>query len=249
MITPRVVLATGHMVDLPDRATPRFPADQVPRVTGEVRDALAAWQVGPGSTVVCGGARGADLIVAEEALARGARILLCLALPREEFIRRSVDIPGTDWAARFERIAGLAEIRVLGDANGGGRHDVFARANAWMVDVAPVVRSPPARDRRVGRPAWGWFRRDGRHGPAARCAGPGLARPGHQPHPPHLDEKFPSRSVVVGDQRSCNRLAGGAVEPDRGGQGEQSLGDPGPDPGQGPPAVQFQVELALEGCR
>lgn len=136
MITPRVVLATGHMVDLPDRATPRFPADQVPRVTGEVRDALAAWQVGPGSTVVCGGARGADLIVVEEAHARGARILLCLALPREEFIRRSVDIPGTDWAARFERIAGLAEIRVLGDANGGGRHDVFARANAWMVDVA-----------------------------------------------------------------------------------------------------------------
>src|SRR5690349_13768888 len=71
MSGPRVVLASGHMVDLPDRATPRFPVDQVSRVTAEVQDALGAWDVGPGSTVVCGGARGADLIVAEQALARG----------------------------------------------------------------------------------------------------------------------------------------------------------------------------------
>ncbi len=76
MTAPRVVLGTGHMVDLPDRPEPRFPADQVPRVTAEVRAALADWQVGPDSTIVCGGARGADLIVAEEAQARGARILL-----------------------------------------------------------------------------------------------------------------------------------------------------------------------------
>ena len=143
MSAPRVVLASGHMVDLPDRAIPRFPADQVPRVIAEVRGALAVWGVGPGSTVVCGGARGADLIVAEEAHARGARILLCLALPRGEFERRSVDIPGTDWVTRFGKIAGAAEIRVLGDAVRGGSDDVFARANAWMVDVARELDPSP----------------------------------------------------------------------------------------------------------
>ncbi|MEX5716964.1 hypothetical protein [Geodermatophilus maliterrae] len=139
MTATRVVLATGHMVDLPDRPCPRFPADQVPRVAAEVRDALATWQVGPDSTVICGGARGADLIVAEEGQARGARVVLFLALPREEFIRRSVDVPGTDWAARFERVAGPAEVRVLGGDDGGRPDDVFARANAWMVDVARSI--------------------------------------------------------------------------------------------------------------
>jgi len=143
MTAPRVVLATGHMVDLPDRVTPRFPADQVPRVTAEVRDVLATWQVGRESTVVCGGARGADLIVAEEAQARGARILLCLALPRDEFVERSVDVPGTDWLDRFDRIAGLADVRVFDGAGGGGSDDVFARANAWMVDVARSIDAHP----------------------------------------------------------------------------------------------------------
>ena len=142
MTAPRVVLGTGHMVDLPDRPEPRFPADQVPRVTDEVRAALATWQVGRESTIVCGGARGADLIVAEEAHARGARVVLCLALPPDEFVERSVDIPGTDWTARFQRIAQVADTRVL-DGTAGGRDDVFGRANAWMVEVARSLDESP----------------------------------------------------------------------------------------------------------
>jgi hypothetical protein len=34
------VVVSGHMVDTPDRPLPRFPPEQVPRVAGEVRDAL-----------------------------------------------------------------------------------------------------------------------------------------------------------------------------------------------------------------
>ena len=175
MTAPCVVLATGHMVDLPDRATPRFPADQVPRVTAEVRDALTAWRVGRESTVVCGGARGADLIVAEEAQARGARILLCLALPREEFVERSVDIPGTDWLDRFDRIAALADVRVFDGADSEGTDDVFARANAWMVDVARSIDPHPHAvvvwDGRRGDGSGGtadMVRRLGVHGPDPR---------------------------------------------------------------------------------
>src|SRR4249919_3956904 len=54
-------------------------------------------------------------------------------------------------------------------------------------------------------------------------------------------------SVVVGDQGA---LVGGAdlpVPPDAGGQGEQPLGDPDIDPGQGPAPVAFQPELVFEG--
>src|SRR3954451_13134455 len=70
------------------------------------------------------------------------------------------------------------------------------------------------------------------HGPA----GVGLAR-----------RVIPKSISGRRDQGSGDRLAGGAVEPEGGAQGEQPLGDPGADPGQGPPAVQLQVELALEG--
>jgi len=35
--------------------------------------------------------------------------------------------------------------------------------------------------------------------------------------------------------------------PDRGGEGEDALGDAGAYPGDGLPAVAFEVELALEG--
>ncbi|WP_139173779.1 hypothetical protein [Geodermatophilus telluris] len=172
MSAPRAVLVTGHMVDLPDRASPRFPQDQVPRVTAEVRDVLRAWQVGPGSTVVCGGARGADLIVAEEARARGAHVVLCLALPREDFVRRSVDIPGTDWAERFDRVAAAAEVRVLDGVDGGAPDDVFARANAWMVEVARRLDPHPH-----AVVVWDGRRGDGPGGTADMVALLGLGAP------------------------------------------------------------------------
>ncbi len=139
MTSHPVLLATGHMVDEPDRREPRFPTDQVARVSGEVRAALEEWAIGPDSTVITGGARGADLIVAEEAQARGARIVLCLALPQEEFEQRSVDIPGTDWLTRFRRIVDVADVRYLE----GSGENVFARTNSWMVDLANSLDPAP----------------------------------------------------------------------------------------------------------
>src|SRR6478735_9361271 len=93
---PKVVVASGHMVDTPDRARPRFPPDQVDRVTREARAVLARWSVGPETTLVTQGARGADIIVAEEALTRGARVVLCLAASVDEFERESVALPDSD---------------------------------------------------------------------------------------------------------------------------------------------------------
>ena len=142
---PKVVLASGHVVDTPDRPTPRFPPDQVPRVTAQVRDALQRWEVGPSTTVVTGGARGADLIVAEEGLARGARVIICLALPQDEFERRSVELPDSDWASRFRKVLEAAEVRLLSDAIGAVPDDdeVFAVTNRWMVEVARALDPRP----------------------------------------------------------------------------------------------------------
>jgi hypothetical protein len=54
-------------------------------------------------------------------------------------------------------------------------------------------------------------------------------------------------SVVIGHQRSLDRLAGAVVMPDRGGQGQDALHDTYPDPGRGVATVLFEVELTLEG--
>jgi len=144
MTPPAVVLASGHVIDAPGRASPRFPPEEVPRVTEQIRTALEAWGVGPESTVITGGARGADLIVAEEARARGARIVVCLALPREEFERRSVALPGSDWVERFRQLLKVSEVRQLSDHADVAPGDVvFARANDWMVDLATGLDPEP----------------------------------------------------------------------------------------------------------
>jgi hypothetical protein len=140
----QVLLASGHRTDDPDRDQPRFPESRVGWVTAQVRQALADWQVGPGWLLVTGGARGADLIAAQEALETGAAVRLCLALPPHEFVARSVAAARTDWPARFHRVAAAADVRVLPpDAAAGLGADPFARANAWMVDVVRALTAAP----------------------------------------------------------------------------------------------------------
>jgi NAD(P)-dependent dehydrogenase (short-subunit alcohol dehydrogenase family) len=161
------VVVSGHMVDEPGRESPRFPAERVPVVTARIRAVLAAWEVGPATTVVSGGARGADIIVAEEALDRGAQVVLCLALEPEEFEQASVAIADTDWSERFRRLLRRAEVRVL---EHGSPDDpaLYARTNRWLLDVA----------RSFGEPkvilVWNGQRGDGPGGTEefARLAGP-----------------------------------------------------------------------------
>jgi len=53
--------------------------------------------------------------------------------------------------------------------------------------------------------------------------------------------------VVIGDQGPGDWLSGLVVVPDGGCHGQDALGDADGDAFEGPPAVGFQVELALGG--
>jgi patatin-like phospholipase len=136
----RAVVVSGHMVDTPDRSRPRFPQGEVPRVSAAIASALEGWEVGPGTTLVTGAARGADLIAAEQALERSAGVRVVLALPQEEFERRSVALPGTDWVERFRRVLNRAEVEVLDGPYDDG---AFGRANARMIEVARGLDESP----------------------------------------------------------------------------------------------------------
>ncbi|MEU0554221.1 hypothetical protein [Dactylosporangium sp. NPDC006015] len=168
-----VVLASGHLVDAPGRPAPRFPQ----RVAGEVARLVAEtfdeWRVGPGSVLVCGGARGADLIAAEAALSRGAAVTLCLAMPVAEFEPSSVALPGTDWSARFERVLRGSEVRVL---HSTGDADVFSQTNQWMVDLVKGLDDRP-------RALLVW---DGRNGDGPGGTADMVARLGYDVTDPHV---------------------------------------------------------------
>jgi hypothetical protein len=139
-VPPEVVVVSGHMVDAPDRPRPRFPPGQVPRVAAEVRAALERWAVGPGTTLVTGGARGADIVAAEAARARGAALRLVLALPPDEFVARSVALPGTDWERRFRALLAEADVEVIDGPDDDG---VFARTNTRIIAVARAIDDRP----------------------------------------------------------------------------------------------------------
>lgn len=141
----RVVVVSGHMVDSPDRSQPRFPSDQVDRVTREIRSVLEAWSIGSQTTLITSGARGADIVAAEEALTRGARVILCLALAPDEFERASVALPDGDWSSRFRALLGTVEVRVLRDEvpDAPTGDDVYARTNQWILDVALSMDEAP----------------------------------------------------------------------------------------------------------
>ena len=74
----KVFLFSGHMVDAPDRPTPRFPASKEPVAASAIAATLDSLVCGASDLGICGGACGGDLIFAELVLARGAHLEMLL---------------------------------------------------------------------------------------------------------------------------------------------------------------------------
>ena len=138
----QVLLFSGHMVDAPGRAKPRFPPSMVARATAEIERVLDDLKAGPEDIALTQGAAGGDLIFAEACVARGVRMQLLLPLPEPDFIEASV-MPSTDgaaWRARYYALkARLTEPpRVmpleLGALPAGA--SPYERCNQWLLYTA-----------------------------------------------------------------------------------------------------------------
>ena len=134
----KVVLFSGHMIDAPGRGKPRFPPDKEPIAVQAIAGALADIDVGPRDLCICGGACGGDLLFAEAALARGARLELYIPFEEPTFLEKSVDFADRDWRARFfaAKARGVLHVapRELGPPQEG--EDPYERNNRWMLDAA-----------------------------------------------------------------------------------------------------------------
>jgi hypothetical protein len=152
-----VVLASGHMIDSPDRPSRRFPPALEPAVAAEIERVFDEWRIGPGDLVLDGGARGADILFSESAARRGAAVEIVLASPAREFERTSVELPRSIWVERFRDLLAHHRAWVAGPED-GDPDDPFARANARLIRRA-LELAPPARLHVAlvwdGRPAGG----------------------------------------------------------------------------------------------
>ena len=162
----RVILFSGHMVDAPGRATPRFPPALVPEAAQRIAAALAALDAGPADLGLTQGAAGGDLLFAEAAQARGMALQFLQPFDEAEFIERSVRpvCDGEDWVARYRAVAArlarppqVMPAPAVGAGPMCGTHDAltldkaafdqatldkpasdnpFERCNRWLLDTA-----------------------------------------------------------------------------------------------------------------
>ncbi len=109
---PCVILFAGHMIDRPDRPSPRFPSELEPFVAREIRNKISKLKPGFGfSSAACG----SDILFIEAMLDIDAKVSVALPYEKEQFILDSVDfVPGSNWRARFESVlARVARVIVV----------------------------------------------------------------------------------------------------------------------------------------
>jgi hypothetical protein len=141
-----LLVHAGNRLDLANRRTARFPASQVPTVRARVSQLLDTLRP---SNVVSAAASGADLIVLEEAIARGIAIHVVLPITRQEFVDKSVADAGPEWVRSFEAVLQHASIGrgssvLQGDGVASGQwylaaHDELLGRAMALADGQPVV--------------------------------------------------------------------------------------------------------------
>lgn len=144
----RVLLFTGHRIDAPGRAVPRFPASAEP-LARQMIEAVVDQEralAGVGRVIgLAGGASGGDIIFLELCAAKGIETELFLAGPRDAFVAASVQDSGHEWVERFNRIYESRPFRQLGSSLELPRwsrtldgYSVWQRNNLWLLNHALV---------------------------------------------------------------------------------------------------------------
>ncbi len=131
----QVLLFSGHMVDAPDRKTPRFPADKEAAAAQSIGGALERLGAGPEDLAFSQAAAGGDLLFLEACQKRGVRCKVLLPFDEPEFVEKSIvtSAGGDKWRDRFYAMKAklLEPIRIMPDELGPppANVDPFERCN------------------------------------------------------------------------------------------------------------------------
>ena len=130
----KVVLFSGHMVDATGREEPRFPPDKEPVAAHAIAAALGELAIEACDLCICGGACGGDLLFAEAARSRSARLELYIPFDESIFLEKSVDFAGNGWRDRFFAAKARAALHVQPIELASD--DPYERNNRWMLEAA-----------------------------------------------------------------------------------------------------------------
>ncbi len=127
-----VIHYTGHIIAREGTAG-RFPAQAEARVAADIRRELAGCDVGYGyGSLACG----ADTLIVEALLKRGAEVDVVLPFETLTFVKQSVAVGGANWPDRFENC--LKQVRLIHATEGEyvGDPEVFAYASRLAMGLA-----------------------------------------------------------------------------------------------------------------
>lgn len=98
----RVLVFTGHMIDAPDRKTPRFPANKEGLAREKIKELVMKEMNTAGvAAAYAGGASGGDILFQEVCAELGIETRLYLAVQPEIYVTTSVNKAGPGWVQRF----------------------------------------------------------------------------------------------------------------------------------------------------
>jgi hypothetical protein len=98
---PRVAAFVGHMIDHPDRSTPRFPPSIEPAVAAAIRQNIEILKLQVG---YCALACGSDILFAEAMAQHGGTVNILLPFDVSDFVEHSVRFAGEHWVERFQNL-------------------------------------------------------------------------------------------------------------------------------------------------
>jgi hypothetical protein len=118
----RILVFAGHMIDAPDRKTPRFPAEKEAVAREEIKQrVLKEMNNGPGvAAAYAGAASGGDILFQEVCAELGIETRLYLAVLPQIYVNTSVNKAGGNWVDRFWKLlkthTDRKQVRILSEA-------------------------------------------------------------------------------------------------------------------------------------
>jgi adenylate cyclase len=138
MFNPPMVMAfIGHMIDHPNRSTPRFPAAIEPQIKNSILNSLRASNARIGyCSLACGG----DILFAESMEELGGEVNIFLPFSEVDFIEQSVAFAGEEWINRYTRLIKKFPVTYITNESYAGLDDLFSFQNKVICGSA-VLRS------------------------------------------------------------------------------------------------------------
>ena len=149
----RVLVFAGHMIDAPDRETPRFPREKEAVAREKIKEVvLKEMSIGAGVAAgYAGGASGGDILFHEVCAELGIPTRLYLGIQPQLYVTTSVMKGGGDWVRRFWEIHAAhstrEHVRVLSSATevrdsreylpswlrSKPKYNIWQRTNLWIL--------------------------------------------------------------------------------------------------------------------